>query len=495
MLKKVRNWAQQNIFKKVWNEVHQSYLVVFLCIGIIIGAILALVLRINYFASPVWIGFVIMILVGAYLKPKVAFVAMALIAGMILMFFRASEELFGENYIRQFYGEMVMVTGVVNGDPESDEGSTKIKLTNLHFGPDKVAIRGNIYVNAKYMPDLARSDEVALSGKLSEGFGTYAGYMYRPIIKNIRRPDPGDMVLNVRNWFAERIRKLVSEPEASLGLSYLLGMKSGLPEDLSENLRMVGLVHIVVASGAHLSILVEVARKLFGKLSRFAGFLFSILFVVFFMSMVGWTPSILRAGVMAILTITAGYVGRKIAPWRMILMVVAFTLMLNPMFLINLGWLLSFASFAGIMILGPKLSKFFFGCKKPGFIASTIMTTLAATLMTLPIILYYYGAISLISVVANLLILPTLPWAMGLVFLTGVVASVPFLENAMGFLATKILDFHIVVVEFFGGMKQFMVNIEPYQAWVFLGYGLILVLFAIGLLKRKMVKLKKRLSY
>ena len=495
MLKKVRNWAQQNIFKKVWNEVHQSYLVVFLCIGIIIGAILALVLRINYFASPVWIGFVIMILVGAYLKPKVAFVAMALIAGMILMFFRASEELFGENYIRQFYGEMVMVTGVVNGDPESDEGSTKIKLTNLHFGPDKVAIRGNIYVNAKYMPDLARSDEVALSGKLSEGFGTYAGYMYRPIIKNIRRPDPGDMVLNVRNWFAERIRKLVSEPEASLGLSYLLGMKSGLPEDLSENLRMVGLVHIVVASGAHLSILVEVARKLFGKLSRFAGFLFSILFVVFFMSMVGWTPSILRAGVMAILTITAGYVGRKIAPWRMILMVVAFTLMLNPMFLINLGWLLSFASFAGIMILGPKLSKFFFGCKKPGFIASTIMATLAATLMTLPIILYYYGAISLISVVANLLILPTLPWAMGLVFLTGVVASVPFLENAMGFLATKILDFHIVVVEFFGGMKQFMVNIEPYQAWVFLGYGLILVLFAIGLLKRKMVKLKKRLSY
>lgn len=480
MPRKVQNWVQQNILRKVWHEVHQSYLVVFLCIGIIAGAILALVFRINYFASPVWIGFVVLILVGVYLKPKAAFVAIALIAGMILMFFRVSEELFGENYVRQFYGETVIVTGVVSGDPESDEGSTKLKLANLRFGPDKIVTRGNIYVNVKYTPDLVRSDEITLSGKLSEGFGTYTGYMYKPVVKSVKRPEPGDMVLNVRNWFAERIRRLVPEPEVSLGLSYLLGMKSGLPEDLSENLRMVGLVHIVVASGAHLSILVEVARKMFGKLSRFAGFLFSILFVVFFMSMVGWTPSILRAGVMAILTIVVGYVGRKIAPWRMILMVAAFTLMLNPMFLINLGWLLSFASFAGIMILGPKLNKFFFGNKKPGFIASTIMTTLAATLMTLPIILYYYGMISLISVVANLLILPTLPWAMGLMFLTGVVAGIPFIENAVGFLTTKILDFHIAVVGFFGGMRQFVVTIEPCQMWVF-GIYIILAVLLLGI--------------
>ena len=291
----------------------------------------------------------------------------------------------------------------------------------------------------------------------------------------------------MRDWFATRIRAQIPEPEISLGLSYLLGMKTGLPKTLSENLRTVGLTHIVVASGAHLSILVEVAKKLFGKISRFAGLLFSILFIIFFMSMVGWTPSIMRAGVMTILSLLAWYVGRKIAPWRLILMVMAFTLTINPEYIINLAWLLSFASFAGIMIVGPKLSNFFYGDKKPGFIGETVMTTIAATIMTLPITLYYFGQISLISVAANLLILPTLPYAMGLTFLAGVVSGIPGIETAVAFLTTKLLDFHIGVVEFFGSMPQFLVKISPYQPWVFLIY----VPIVIGLLWKKVVKLRE----
>jgi competence protein ComEC len=254
---------------------------------------------------------------------------------------------------------------------------------------------------------------------------------------------------------------------------------------------MVGLVHIVVASGAHLSILVEIARKIFGKLSRFAGLLFSILFIVFFMAMVGWTPSILRAGVMAILTLVAWFVGRRLAAWRMILIVAAFTLMLNPNYLFNLGWMLSFASYGGIMILGPTLVEYFYGDKKPGFIGSVILTTIAATLMTLPVILYYYGTVSLISVIANLLILPTLPYAMGLVFLTGVFAGVPGVEIVFSFLATKLLDFHILVVNFFGGMESFLVEIPSENPRVFLLYGLIFGVIMVKLGKEK-INFKRR---
>ncbi len=189
---------------------------------------------------------------------------------------------------------------------------------------------------------------------------------------------------------------------------------------------------------------------------------------------------------MTILTLMAWYVGRKFAPWRIILIVMAGTLLVNPMFIINLGWILSFASYAGIMIIGPKFIKIFYGSKTPGFVASIIITTLAATVMTLPIVLYYYGTVSLINVIANLLILPTLPYAMGLVFLSGLFAGVPVLGTVVGFVATKLLDFHIAVVDFFGGMKSFLVKIEPYQPWVFLIYVLILGLFLIqSLLKRK----------
>ena len=472
-------------------SLHQSYFVVAMCVGIVAGVVLGLVFRINFFASPVWIGFAAGLMVLAYFRPKLIFMVIALLAGMVLAFFRVSSELAGENYIRQFYGQEVLVTGTVDGDSETDDSGTKIKLTNLEFGEEKVVVSGSIYISARYNGDVARADMITVRGKLSEGFGTYAGYMYKPSIERILKPEPGDWVLMIRNWFAERVKRLIPEPQVNLGLSYLLGMKAGLPDDLSESLRTVGLVHIVVASGAHLSILVEIARKIFGKLSRFAGLLFSVLFVVFFMATVGRTPSIMRAGIMTILTLLAWYVGRKFEPWRIILIVAAGTLLVNPMFIINLGWLLSFASFAGIMVLGPRLKKFCFGKKKPGFVAEVIITTVAATMMTLPIILYYYGTVSLISVVANLLILPTLPYAMGLVFLSGVMAGLPGVEMAVGWLATKLLDFHIAVVDFFGGMKSFLVEIEPYQAWVFLIYLLIFVPLAIGLIRRKMVKLRE----
>ena len=167
-------------------------------------------------------------------------------------------------------------------------------------------------------------------------------------------------------------------------------------------------------------------------------------------------------------------------------MVAAVTLMVNPSFVINMGWLLSFASYAGIMVLSPRLVRFFYGKKKPGFVGSMIITTVSATVMTLPIILYYYGAVSLISVVANLLILPTLPYAMGLVFMTGVLSGVPVVSVAVGWCASRLLDFHIAVVGWFSEMRMFMVEIEPYQGWVFVIYGVVVIyLAAEWLVKRK----------
>ena len=473
------------MLKRMWGFVHQSYLVIALAVGIVVGAILAIVFRVNYFNSPVWLAVVIMILTAVYLRPRLIFIGIVFVVGIVLVFFRVSSQLIGENYIRQFWGQTIKVTGIVEADPNSDESATKLKISNLKFGKEEKQTQGIIYISLKHNEKVRRADEVVFEGKLSEGFGIYAGYMYRPYLKRIKRAEPKDTVLLIRDTFSERIKRLIPEPEVNLGLSYLLGMKAGLPEDLSENLRIVGLTHIVVASGAHLSILVGIAWKIFGKLSRFAGLFFSIGFVLFFMCMVGWTPSILRAGVMAILSLITWYCGRKMEPWRLILITMAFTLMLNPMFLINLGWLLSFASYAGIMILGPRLIEFFYGVKKPGFIASTILVTISATLMTLPISLYFYGTLSLISVLANLLILPTLSAAMGCVFMAGVVAGIPGVEQLVGYVATKILDFHIIVIEFFGGMKEFMVEISPYQIWVFTLYVIILAPFLLKWIYRK----------
>ena len=132
------------------------------------------------------------------------------------------------------------------------------------------------------------------------------------------------------------------------------------------------------------------------------------------------------------------------------------------------------------MILGPRMGKFLYGEREQGFIASMVLTMVAATLMTLPIILYYFGAVSLISVLPNMVILPTLPYVMGAVFLSGVFSGVPYVEMALSFIATKMLDFHIGVVAFFGQMKSFLVEIPTEQTWLFALYVVIVVPLAVG---------------
>ncbi len=479
------------IIGRLWSEIHQSFFVVVGASGIIIGAILALVFRVNYFSSPVWIVLVFILFIIAFFKPKVAFLLIALVAGMIVMFFRVANELIDADYVRQLYGQTVLISGVIEGDPEIDEAKVKFRLNNLEFGEEKIKKAGSIYITGGKSTDLKRDDKVIVEGKLSEGFGVYVGYMYLPEIRDWGRPSPGNYILEIRDWFSERVSSLIPEKESKLGLAYLLGNKTGLDDRLSEELRMVGLVHIVVASGAHLSIIVEIMKKIFGKISRFSGLLFSILFILFFMTIVGWTPSILRAGTMSILMLIFWYSGRKVEPWRIILIVAAFTLIINPMYIINLGWLLSFASFSGIMVLGPILIKFFYGNRRMGFIAQIIITTIAATLMTLPITLYYYGQFSLISVFANLLILPTLSYAMGLVFLTGLVYGISFIDMVASFLTTKLLDYHILVVNLFSSMEQLLIKIDKYNAWVFLLYIPVTIIIVIAAIMRRR-KLKRR---
>ncbi len=473
------------MFRVLLREYHQSFLVVALAMGVIFGAIVGMMLRIRFFVSPGWMALVLVVFCLAYFRPKLWLIGVVFLAGIVLMLFRMSGGFRDEQYIKSFYGQEVLVTGVVEMDPETGDEGTKLRISNLEFGgKEKYRKAGVIYVSLNKNGEIMRGDTLTLRGKLTEGFGIYVGYMYKPMIEEWQRQVPGDWVINIRNAFAKRIEELIPEPEVKLGLSYLLGMKSGLPDDLSENLRIVGLMHIVVASGAHLGILVGIVRKLFGGLSRFVELLFSMLFVVLFMMMVGWTPSIMRAGVMVILSLVAWFHGREIAAWRMILLLMAITLMINPMFLVDLGWLFSFASFIGIMVIAPMMRKYFYGKRRPGFVAALVITTLSATMMTLPITLYYYGVVSWISLVANMSILPTLSWAMGLVFLTGMLAGIPGIENVVAFLTKQLLTFHIWIVELFGSMREFVVTIPQYQWWVFLIYAVVGVVIVIKLAKR-----------
>ena len=449
-------------------RIHPSFSLLLFLVGVVAGGIFTLASRVVFISHPLFVIAATILLFITFFRPVRVMLALSFLAGVVCINYRASFDLLGQDYFQDLSGETITITGTITRDPDTSDSATALRLSRL--STPQGSVPGTLYVRLGPNTTLQRSDIITLTGKVSPGFGTFAAALYRPTISSIERPSPGDVFLTVRNWFSENIKQHLSSEESALGLGYLLGMRSSLPAGLDEKLRTVGLTHIIVTSGAHLSILIGFSRKFFGKISRFSSVFISVFLVLGYIGIVGFTPSMARAGLVSILSLLTWYVGREFRPARLLLTVAAITLLINPMYLIDLGWLLSFAAFAGIMILGPRLTQFFYGESSPNFLAAIIIETISASLLCTPILLYFFGSVSLISLVANLLIPPTISVAMALTFLTGALFFAPPAAALFGKLSALVLEYHLAVINFLGDKDMFLIQIPAENVLVFLLY-------------------------
>ena len=195
--------------------------------------------------------------------------------------------------------------------------------------------------------------------------------------------------------------------------------------------------------------------KLFANISKRLSVIFSASLVIFFVLLVGFSPSMVRAGIVALLSLLLWYFGRKIQPLFLLVFVAAVTLLINPGNIYDLGWQLSFASFFGVMIVSPLLKAYFFGDQEElSSLKQILLETISAQLATLPIILHVFGGFSLISILANLAVLPFVPAAMALTFAVGIFAYIwPFLAGILATLASLVLEYSVMAINFFAGIS------------------------------------------
>lgn len=469
--------------RKFLTLVHPSWCLYAGLFGVIGGVAGGLIFNNCIFQGWLWFLAAILLLIFSLVRPWKIMVVCSLLGGAIIGNLRLAPEFQSQIYFQQMIGREITISGQIGEDPEVSPGQVKLRLTKLKLAETNLS--GTLYVQlANANPQLERSDRIVLRGKLGEGFGIFAGTMFRPELITVERAATGNIFARGKAKFADLVRNYIPSPEVDLGLGYLVGMKSGLSEEFTETLRAVGMTHVIVASGTHLGILASAARKIFGRLSKFAGVLFSLLLIGGFVMVVGFTPSMTRAALVSSLALLMGYVGRKFTPLRLLSFVAATTLLINPLNFINLGWQLSFASFFALLILAPRLQKLFYGGKKVPWLASMLLTSLATTVVCAPILIYNFGSLSLLSFVANLFILPTLPYVMFLVLLTGMTSILPWLATLLGQLATWLLDAHIWLVNYLSEKTMFILELPSGNAGVFTWYFLVVVILALPMLRK-----------
>ena len=432
---------------------HVSWLVAAWCLGVTIGVIMVMRAPYGWFAGVGWLFASIAVLMPLFIwrQTRVWMIMVVMLSGGLMGLWRGSLGQVGLEEYWPLIGQTVTLRGVVTEDPDVDKkGNTVLRLGQVQVA--ERSLPGLVWVTTRQTDVIKRSDIVTIEGKVSEGFGAFAARIGRAKIEKVERPVPGDVAVGVRDWFSERVRRHVAEDEAALGLGFLLGLRRALPPDLSEALKIAGLTHVIVASGYNLTILVRLSRRLFVRVSKYLSALSATAMILGFMALTGLSPSMSQAGLVAGLSLAAWYYGRTIHPLVLLPVAAAITLLINPAYGWNdLGWQLSFAAFAGVILLAPLLQRYFFGNKQPGTLRQIFGETLSAQLMTLPILVLAFGVISNVALVANILILPLVPLAMLLTFLVGVLSGVPLIAELIAAPTEWLLGYMVWVGKWLAG--------------------------------------------
>lgn len=460
---------------RLHQKLHVSWFIALASAAIVVAVIVTKYIDQTWFSSPSWLMIGIILIITSCWKQQLIFIPIILMGGIFVGLWRGSIEQSQLAVYDKLYGSRVTLVGRVSDDIDTVKGGeVALRLTQLFVNGH--AIAGKAWVTLiSSQANIKRSDIVTIDGKLQPGFGNISTSVYQAKLKSIQRPVAGDIAREVRDWFADAVRRTIPEPEASLGIGYIVGQRRALPPDLSDALRIAGLTHVVVASGYNLTILVRFARRLFEKVSKYLSALVSSTMILSFMAVTGVSPSMSRAGLVAGLSLLAWYYGRRFHPLVLLPFAAAVTLLVNPSYgWGDLGWQLSFAAFGGVMIVAPLTQRYFFGENKPGTIRQILGETLSAQIVTLPILVMAFGQFSNVAVVANLLVLPLVPLAMILTFFAGLGSLImPQAIQLVGLPASWLLTYMTHVAELLAKLP-WAISEATIGGWqVAIAYGLI----------------------
>lgn len=390
------------------------------------------------------------------------------------------------NQYRVFFDQNIKWEGYVVEDPDVRMDRQLVTIRPKHFNQ-------RLLVTTTKNQDFFYGDWVTLEGKLKaptafenfdypaflERYGVYAVMSYPKILvlKNGQGNPVKLFLLKLKHSFSRRLQKFLPQPQSSLALGILIGAKRGLPADVAENFNITGTSHIVAISGFNIAVIVAGLNWLAWLIGRRANLWLSALLVAGFVFIAGAGASVVRAAVMGGLLLLTFNLGRLYSVVPALCLAGTIMLYINPKILyFDVGFQLSFAATLGLVLFMPLWDKLTQTWPKLGGLKNIFFATVSAIAATLPLVLWYFGRLSLVALLANLLILPVVPLAMLFGFLT----IVPAVAPGFAFLANLLLSYVLWVVSKLAHWPLASVIVEI-NAWTFMLMVALLIAAYFGL--------------
>jgi competence protein ComEC len=392
-----------------------------------------------------------------------------------------------------FYnGNTAEISGFIAAEPNEKIDVTEYVVKVVSVNGKVVA--GKLFVRSQPRPLLHYGDRVALKCKPEQPtpldsfrYDKYLGKQgiwsacYYP---NIKKTGEGSgnvfthSILDFKSKVSDNLRTHWPEPEASLMAGLLYGGKSGLPEGLLQSFSRTGVSHIIAVSGFNITIIILVVMNtlVYAGMYRQKAFYAVVAFTVLFVCFSGLSASALRAALMGITLLVAKQVGRGGSLLNIIVFAAALMQLFNPYLLLwDVGFQLSFLATLGLAYINPKLTTLI--PERYTFIGETLTSTMSAIIMTLPLILFQFGTLSIVAPLVNVLVLWIIPYLMLFGASTIFTSFIPPLSAVLSFLSHLGLQYVIMIVQFFGRLSWASANaVIPLWAMVLAYASIIFVL-------------------
>lgn len=326
-------------------------------------------------------------------------------------------------------GLTLPVTGRIVDEIESDNGryTYTIKTESIGYdkAPQKIKIKVNTYskLYADIYDKISTTVEFHAMDKSSKPFnyssgvyitGFISGGTQTEVERDGYRP-PYYYAVMLRRYMHNKIYEYLPSDEASIVSSVALNITDGISDEVKTDFRDSGIYHQLAVSGQNMGIIVQFCFLLLHKLlSKRKSALITIGPILLFMAITGFSPSVVRSGIMNIIYLLGLALGRRADSLNSLAVAVTIMCLINPFNAINVGLQLSAYATLGLILLTGPVTRFFRRAYLPKskklrraakLFYSSVAQTLAATLLLIPVSILQFGYISVIGIVTNLLTL------------------------------------------------------------------------------------------
>lgn len=326
---------------------------------------------------------------------------------------------------------------------------------------------------------LAKSD-IFYEMKSAEVFGTSAlaggsmneGAAAKVNILNYTSDHVTSFLFSLKRQFVSNLERTLGEPHAALASGLVVGEKAALGNELINDFRTVGLIHIVVLSGYNITIVGDAMRRILAFLPRVWGISIGGIGIALFGVLVGGGATVIRSCFMAGIALSADILRRDYNVARGLIFAGLIMLIQSPMILLHdPSFQLSFLATMGLILLATPIEKRLKFISDRFGMRGIISATIATQIFVSPYILYMMGNLSLIGMVVNILVLPFIPVTMLFVFLTGAIGllSVP-VAQVFAWATHILLSYELFMVQTFAKLPFASVHLSAFSKWWVVGF-------------------------